>query len=286
MLQMLVVTLREGIEAFLIVAIAAAYLRKTGRAALLPAVWWGTASAVLLSVVLGVFLAEVAVLPIWEAVLALAAAALVISMVAYMLKHAKRLRGEMGARIEAAARSAGPAAWIGVFLLVLLMITREGMEMAFISASLARQAESIALLWGALAGVALAAVLAWGWSRYGHRINLALFFQVTSIFLILFSVQLIIYAFHEATEANVLPIDNAYWHIATEPYGPEGEYGAILTYALVLIPAAWLAWSVWSAPAGKPRDLYQPDNADPSALSGGAADGRRVSRHVAAGNHS
>ena len=47
--QMLVVTLREGIEAFLIVAIAAAYLRKTGRAALLPAVWWGTAPRAVLS---------------------------------------------------------------------------------------------------------------------------------------------------------------------------------------------------------------------------------------------
>jgi high-affinity iron transporter len=56
-------------------------------------------------------------------------------------------------------------------------------------------------------------------------------------------VQLIVYSFHEATEANLLPIDNAYWHIATEPYGPEGEYGAMLTYALVLIPAVWLGLS-------------------------------------------
>jgi len=241
MLQMLVFTLREGIEAFLIVAIAATYLRKTGRAPLLPAVWWGTTVAVLLSLVLGVFLAETAVQPIWEGLLALVAAAFVISMVVYMLKHAKQLRGEMGARLEAAAQTTG--AWIGVFLVVLLMVTREGMEMAFIAATLARQAESSALFWGALAGIALAATLAWAWSRYGHRVNLGLFFQVTSIFLLLFAVQLCIYAFHEATEANVLPIDNSYWHIATEPYGPEGEYGAMLTYALVLLPGLWLAWS-------------------------------------------
>jgi high-affinity iron transporter len=246
MLQMLVFTLREGIEAFLIVAIAATYLKKTGRAALLPAVWWATAAAVLLSTVLGVFLAEAAVQPIWEAALALVAAVLVISMVVYMLKHAKRLRGEMGVRLEAAALSPGTGAWIGVFLLVLVMITREGMEMAFIAATLARQAESVPLFWGALIGIALAATLAWAWSRYGHRVDLALFFQVTSIFLILFAAQLCVYAFHEATEANVLPIDNAYWHIATEPYGPEGEYGAMLTYALVLVPALWLAWSAWS----------------------------------------
>jgi len=210
----------------------------------LPDCTCGTAVAVLLSLVLGVFLAETAVQPIWEAVLALVAAAFVISMVVYMLKHAKQLRGEMGARLEAAAQTTG--AWIGVFLVVLLMVTREGMEMAFIAATLARQAESIELFWGALTGVALAASLAWAWSRYGHRVNLGLFFQVTSIFLVLFAGQLCIYAFHEATEANVLPIDNSYWHVATEPYGPEGEYGAMLTYALVLLPGLWLAWSFFS----------------------------------------
>jgi|SRR5882672_405316 len=243
MLQMTVFTLREGIEAFLIVAIAIAYLRKTGRDGLVPAAWWGTGTAAVLSTVLGVFLAEVAVQPIWEATLAAVAALMVISMVAYMLKHAKKMRGEIGGRIESAATGAGP--WIGVFLLVLLMITREGMEMAFIAATLARQADSAHLFWGAVFGIGLAAVLAWGWSRYGHRINLGLFFQVTSLFLVLFAVQLLVYAFHEATEANVLPIDNQYWHIATEPYGPEGEYGAMLTYALVAMPALWIVWSMF-----------------------------------------
>src|SRR5258708_2594634 len=72
--QVLLVTLREGIEMFLIVAIAVAYLRKTGRAALLPAVTWGTGVAVLASVILGVWLAEVAVVPKWDALLALVAA--------------------------------------------------------------------------------------------------------------------------------------------------------------------------------------------------------------------
>lgn len=246
MLQMLIVTLREGIEAFLIVAIAIAYLRRTGRDGLVPAAWWGTGAAVALSFVLGVFLAEAAVLPIWEAVLALVAAVLVISMVVYMLKHARKLRGEIGVRLETAAQAPGAGAWVGVFLLVLLMITREGMEMAFITASLARQTGSEDLFSGALGGIALAALLAWAWSRYGHRINLALFFQVTSIFLILFALQLLVYAFHEATEANVLPIDNAYWHIATEPYGPEGDVGAALTYALVVLPGLWLAWSAFT----------------------------------------
>src|SRR6185369_16622102 len=128
--QMLLVTLREGIEMFLIVAIAATYLRQTGRAALLSAVAWGTAVAVAISVVLGTWLAEVAVLPKWEALLALIAAVLVISMVVYMLKAAKHLRRDIGTRLEAAATHSGSAAWLGVFAFVVLMVTREGMETA------------------------------------------------------------------------------------------------------------------------------------------------------------
>src|SRR6185369_11378501 len=131
MMNMLLVTLREGIEMFLIVAIAAAYLRKTGRAALLPAVAWGTVCAVAASVVLGTWLAESAVTPKWEALLAAVAALLVISMVIYMLKAAKHMRREIGARLESAVTREGRAAWLGVFLFVVLMVTREGMETAF-----------------------------------------------------------------------------------------------------------------------------------------------------------
>jgi high-affinity iron transporter len=241
--QMLLVTLREGIEMFLIVAIAATYLRKTGRGALLSAVAWGSAAAVAISVILGTWLAEVAVLPKWEALLALIAAVLVISMVIYMLKAARHLRRNIGRQLEAAAERPARAAWAGVFLFVLLMITREGMETAFITASLFRQTETAHFVVGALVGLALAAALAWAWLRYGSRVDLGLFFRVTSIFLTLFALQLVVYAFHEATEASLLPLDNAYWHLATEPYGPEGEYGAALTYALVLIPAAWLTFA-------------------------------------------
>jgi high-affinity iron transporter len=241
--QILLVTLREGIEMFLIVAIAASYLRRTGRAALLPAVRWGTLAAIAASVVLGVGLAGVAVTPAWESALALVAAILVISMVVYMLRAAPRLRHEIGTRLEAAAERPGRAAWLAVFAFVVLMITREGMETAFMTASLFRQTETAHFVWGAAAGLAAAALLAWTWLRYGARVNLALFFRVTSIFLALFALQLVVAAFHEATEANLLPLDNAYWHIATEPYGPEGEYGALFSYALVLVPAALLLFA-------------------------------------------
>ena len=75
------------------------------------------------------------------------------------------------------------------------------------------------------------------WSRYGHRVNLALFFQVTAIFLLVFVAQLLIYGFHELTEANLFPNSEAL-HWATEPYGPDGIYGQYLTYLLVAMPLA------------------------------------------------
>lgn len=242
MTDMLVITLREGIEAFLIVAIAAAYLRKTGRGALLPAVWWGTVVAAALSIAAGGWLLEAAIQPVYEGWMALAAAVLVISMAVYMQSAGKRMGREIGERIEAAAASPGAAAWIGVFLFVVLMIGREGVEIAFLTAALSRNADSGALVAGALAGAALAAALALAWLRWGRRVNLMLFFQATAIFLVLFSLQLLLYAFHEFTEAEALPIDNAYWHMATEEWA-EGSYAKLYSALMVLAPLVWLGWA-------------------------------------------
>ncbi len=246
MLQMMLATLREGVEAFLIVAIAAAYLRQTGRIALLPAVWSGVATAAVLSIVIGLFLAEVVVTPLWEAVLALVAAALVISMALYMRRVAPQLRAAIGTQLEQSAMKPGAWAWLGVFAFVLLMITREGMEMAFITAALARNDNGAPLVAGALLGAVLAAILAWAWLRWGKRVNLKLFFQATSIFLVLFACQLLLYAFHEFTEAGALPFDNEYWHLATEEW-VEGTYGQVLTAVLVLAPIGWVMWSMRGA---------------------------------------
>jgi high-affinity iron transporter len=102
------------------------------------------------------------------------------------------------------------------------------------------QVKSVEIISGAVAGTAIAAFVAWLWSRYGHRVNLARFFQVTAVFLLVFVVQLLIYGFHELTEANIFPYSEPL-HEATEPYGPDGVYGQYLTYMLVLLPLGWLA---------------------------------------------
>jgi len=239
MLQAFIITLREGLEAFLIVAISLAYLRKSGRQALVPAVRWGIAASILLSIGAAVLFERASNQALWEGLLAIVAAVLVASLIVHMWRHARRLKGEIEARLGSAALRAGAGAFAGVFFFTLLMITREGMETALLMGTLLFQVRAAPIIIGAAAGTVCAAIMAWLWSRYGHRVNLALFFQVTAVFLSVFVVQLFIYGFHELTEANLFPGSEPL-HWATEPYGPDGRYGQWLSYALVLLPMAWL----------------------------------------------
>jgi high-affinity iron transporter len=240
MLQAFVVTLREGLEAFLIVAISLAYLKKTGRTALIPAVHWGIAVSVLLSVGAGILFAQAANQALWEGVLAMVAAVLVCSLTVHMWRAGRHMKREIEGRLEASSVKTGLAAFAGVFAFTLLMITREGMETALLMNSLLFQVRSAEIIGGAAGGTIVAALVAWLWSRYGYRVNLARFFQVTAVFLLVFVVQLLIYGFHELTEANIFAY-SAPLHEATEPYGPDGIYGQYLTYMLVVLPLAWLA---------------------------------------------
>jgi high-affinity iron transporter len=242
MLQAFVVTLREGLEAFLIVAISLAYLKKTGRAGLIPAVRWGIVASILLSVGAGMLLSRAANQALWEGVLALVAAVLVTSLTVHMWRAGRHMKRQIEGRLEASSNRAGAAAFTGVFIFTLLMITREGMETALLMNALLFTVQSPQIVTGAIGGTILAAFVAWLWSRYGHRVNLARFFQVTAVFLLIFVVQLLIYGFHELTEANIFP-NSQPWHDATEPFGPDGIYGQYLTYLLVLLPLTWLAVS-------------------------------------------
>ena len=242
MLQAFVITLREGLEAFLIVAISLAYLKKTGRAALLGAVHWGIVASVALSVIAGVLLAQARNQALWEGVLAVTAAFLVASLTVHMWRAGRHMKKDIEGRLERSSLRTGTSAWLGVFAFTLLMITREGMETAMLMNALLFQAGAWNITSGAIGGTALAAFIAFLWSRYGHRVNLARFFQVTAIFLLVFVVQLLIYGFHELTEANLFP-GSERLHWATEPYGPDGIYGQYLTYLLVVLPVGWLALS-------------------------------------------
>jgi high-affinity iron transporter len=237
MLQAFVITLREGLEAFLIVAISLAYLRKSGRRELTGAVHTGIAAALIISAIGGYLLYNASNQELLEGPLALIAAISVTWMVIHMWRAGRRMKGDIEGRLAASSGRAGTAAFAGVFLFTVLMVSREGMETTLL---LLQLKETLHLALGAALGLAGAAGLAALWSRYGHRVNLGLFFQVTAIFLFVFVVQLLISSVHEMSEQNMIPFSEPI-HEATESWGPDSAFGHFLTYALVLLPAGWLA---------------------------------------------
>jgi high-affinity iron transporter len=242
MLSTFVITLREGLEAFLIVAISLAYLRKTGRGGLIPAVHWGIAASVALSIGAGLLLARARNQALWEGILGIAAALMVASLTVHMWRAGRHMKRDIEGRLAASSAKTGPGAFWAVFLFTLLMITREGMETAMLMNALLFQVKAVNIVGGAIGGTLVAAFIAFLWSRYGYRVNLARFFQVTAVFLLVFVAQLLIFGFHELAEAHVLP-NSETLHWATEPYGPDGVYGQYLTYLLVALPLGWLALS-------------------------------------------
>jgi len=130
-------------------------------------------------------------------------------------------------------------AFAGVFLFTLVMITKEGMETVL----MLFQIHDPKLVTGVVLGVTGATAISWAWVNFGHLINIRRFFQVTSIFLMLFMVQIGIYSFHELSEAGVFP-NSEVLHDATEPFSPTGLYGRWFSMIAIGACAAWLgaAW--------------------------------------------
>lgn len=246
MFQTLLIAFREGLEALLVVAIATLYLRRTGRAHLLSAIRTGLAVAIALSMSLGIVLSRIgAMSSVAAGVMALMAAAAVVWCVLHMMKAGKTMGKDITARLDQATVLDGSKAWLAVFGFTLFMVGREGIETATMLASLASSAELGHLLWGGLMGLALAAAIAWAWARYGKAVDLGRFFRVTAWFMVIFAVQLAVYALHEFTESGSIPgIDNAWWHAATEDLA-EGIIAQMISLALVIVPTVWLAVAQW-----------------------------------------
>ncbi|MGZ8251797.1 MAG: FTR1 family iron permease [Methylophilaceae bacterium] len=248
MFETLMIAFREGLEAFLIVAIAITYLRKAKYDALIPSVHAAIIVSIVGCTILGVVMAKIGALrPLWEGILALTAAVLVITCTTHMVRMGKHMKNEITSAINQAAEKTGFAAKVGIFSFIVLMIGREGLEAATMIASLAQNNGMEPLAIGGVLGIAIAGGVAWAWTRYGKNINLSRFFQVTAIFMVIFSIQLVIYAFHEFTEASEIAslglFDSSYWHHATEPWGPQGEIGAWISYSLILVPIGFLIFS-------------------------------------------
>ena len=236
MLPALIIVFREGFEAFLIVAIIFAYLRKTERDHLRPAVYWGIFASVLTSAGLGYLLMRVNQ-PMWEGVFGIIAIVMVTSFVIHLWRTAPMMKKDMETRLHHVSSKGSTAmASAGVFFFTLFMITREGMETAL----MLMQVRTGRFALGVCLGLLGAALISWSWAHYGHLIDVRRFFQVTGIFLLLFAVQIAIYSVHEFSEAGVFPNSEAL-HLATEPYSPVGVYGRWFSVIMIGLCACWLA---------------------------------------------
>ncbi len=255
MWQGFTIALREGIEAFLIVALTLSYLARTRRPALARAVYAGIAASVVTCALAGWFFSRAVNQPLWEGILALAAAALVGSLLVYMKRVASRLKSDIESRIEASASAVDPArAFWGVFAFTVLMITREGMETALLIATALFQMKSSAVFLGLALGLISAAAIGALWTRLGKGVDLKTLLNVSAVFLAIFLAQLVLYGIHELSEARLFPASQAI-HDATEILGPDGKIGRLLAYALAAIPTVWLGgmwWKRWRTRGAAP----------------------------------
>ena len=241
MLETLLITFREGLEAFLIVAITLAYLTKTGRENLKKPVYWGIVVALIISATTAWHIAGMADTPLMEGALALVAGVLVASLTYYMMTTAHKIKDHIGQTVEKHAAKAGMAAMIGIFLFTVVMIAREGMETALMLTAVSTKTESSQMITGGLLGLGLTAFIGYLWASQSHKINLKLFMQVTGIFLFLFAIHLFLYGIYELTEVEGTVFYNDAVHQAMKPYvSSKTLFGQLTIYGLLVVPCVWL----------------------------------------------
>ncbi len=203
-LPIFAITLREGVEAALVVGIVMAYLKKADRSSLNPWVFGGIGVGVLASFVVGILLnwflkqvestepAQAAFYgQLWQGVLGLTAIAMLSWMLVWMTENAKALKGEIEGQIGKAIANEQTAGF-AVFTLILIAVLREGFEVViFISAKLEA---GIVPIVGAIAGLVSAVAIGIALFQFGIRINLKVFFQAMGVFLLLIVAGLVISA--------------------------------------------------------------------------------------------
>lgn len=242
MIQALVITLREGMEAALVIGIVLAYLGKMARPVLKRAVWLGLAVAVAASVAAALLLERLKISQdVFEGWVMLAAAVFVSTMVVWMWRTARRLKGQIEQKVGGLAGRGGAAAWLGVFLFVTLMVLREGVETVLMLGAISFSTQGLLELAGATTGLALAVAFGAAFFKGSLRINLGKFFRVTSIILFVVVGQLLITGIHELSEAMVLPSSKREMALI----GPIVRndvffFVIILAVALALVGAEWM----------------------------------------------
>jgi high-affinity iron transporter len=205
MLQAFIITLREGVEASLIVGIVFAYLTKIGRSELKLTVFWALGSAIAASIGGAILVARLNFnSDILEGWVMLVAAVFVISMIWFMHKTARTMKGSIEQKISQYTGPSGVSK-LGIFFFVFLLVLREGVETVLILSAVTLNSTEILSFTGTLLGITVAVVFGVLFIRGSVKINLQRFFRVTTVILYFVAFQLIVSGLHELSENGVLP---------------------------------------------------------------------------------
>jgi len=201
-------SLREGLEAALIIGILLGALRKLHRHDLNPVVWGGTLVAALISVFVALVLYSVGVSlegpaeGAFEGITVFLAAGVLTWMIFWMQRQSRTIKSELELDVRHAISKTGVRA---LFMLAFLAVLREGVELAlFLTASTFAVIAQQTFL-GAVLGLGTAILLGWSLFTSTVRLDLRRFFQVTGALLILFAAGLVAYGVHEFNELGWIP---------------------------------------------------------------------------------
>jgi high-affinity iron transporter len=191
----LLIMVREGFEAALVVAIVFAYLRRLGRLDLSRAVWTGVAAAVAISLIVGLVVhATVGALEgdaRMRAFAAISTLAVVVLtwMIFWMRRQSRLIKGDLEHKVDAALGSER----IGFALagVALVAVLREGIEAALFMLAVATDEDGSGVLLGAFIGLAIASLLAYAVYWGGRKMPMKPFFTVTGLVLIVFAAGLV-----------------------------------------------------------------------------------------------
>ena len=204
----LIITLREGLEAALVVGIVLGVLRRLGRMDQLRVVWAGVLAAVLTSLLAGVLLNRLGIAfegrgeQVFEGFTMLAAVAVLTWMIFWMQKQSQQI----GAAIERDTAQASLQSARVLFGLSFLAVVREGLETALFLTAAAFRSDAIQTLVGGTLGLFIAVALGWMIYVGSVRLNLRVLFRVTGFLLMLFAAGLLGQGVHELQEASLLPL--------------------------------------------------------------------------------
>ncbi len=206
MFSALIIALREGVEAALVVGIVLVYLNRTGRSTLARYAWSGLAAALAASVAGAVVLERLKINQEgFEGLLMLFAAFFVATMIYWMNRVARSLKREIEQRVESFAQKTDTAAGLGIASFVFLMVLREGVELVLILRAVEVSSQGVAVWIGTALGLLLALAVGVFFFKGTLRIPLGRFFAATTVILWIVVFQLLLTGVHELSESTWIP---------------------------------------------------------------------------------